>query len=208
MSDKIIIGVDGISYAGKTTLCNKIEKQKKFNIVYESPKFANIKIKISNSINSILTNAQTTLEIEKLRTNYVITSSDLIFIYDRTIFSFIAISYAYYKIGIVNYFNNYIDNILDGIKQNRFLIPDYLIYLNINKEELTKRKKIKKKSLPSYWTSQKFNDSINFILSKISEIYANEGRALNPKNLLNLKKDTLSKINNERIILLLEELKI
>ena len=62
MNEKIIIGIDGISYSGKTTLCNIINKtNNKMIIVDESPKFSNTKIQISNNVSSILKNAKVTL---------------------------------------------------------------------------------------------------------------------------------------------------
>ena len=69
MNNKIIIGVEGISYSGKTTLCQNTElKNRKTVIVDESPKFAEVKIIISNDLNSILKNSEITLQIEEKRT--------------------------------------------------------------------------------------------------------------------------------------------
>ena len=72
MNNKIIIGIEGISYSGKTTLCQNISlTNNEIIIVNESPKFAGIKINISNDINDIQKNSETTLQIEERRTNYV-----------------------------------------------------------------------------------------------------------------------------------------
>ena len=210
MNNKIIIGIDGISYAGKTTVCNEIEKTNKdIVIVSESPKFANKEIHISTSNNSILENAKVTLEIEKRRTIYVKDFLDKeLFLFDRSVFSFLAISYAYYKTKIINYFNDYVDNIINGIEAGEYLVPDYLLYLSISSEELKRRMQIHKKHLPDYWTSEVFNDSIDEILKIVNDFYTKNKRSISKEELFQIEASRLTKIEKERVVELIRSLKI
>ena len=107
-------------------------RTRNFIIVDESPKFANVKIKITSDQNDIINNSKMTLAIEKERKKFVDNLKDNIFVYDRSIFSFLAISFAYYKFGIIDYFEEYLYHIIEGLKKDEFSIPDYLIYLKID----------------------------------------------------------------------------
>ena len=210
MYDKIIIGIEGISYSGKTSLCRDVElENKKIVIVDESPKFANVKIIISNDIYNILKNSEITLEIEEKRTNYVKQNfCGNLFVFDRTIFSFISISYAYYNIKMVNYFNEYVDKIIYGIKSGIYLVPDYLVYLRIDEKEIQIRMQKKKKNLPEYWMSNVFKTSFENLMDGIVDFYNTKGRCISPNSLKTISSDELSKIDNNEIIKLLRRMKI
>ena len=210
MNEKIIIGIDGISYSGKTTLCNIINKtNNKMIIVDESPKFSNTKIQISNNVSSILKNAKVTLEIEKSRGKYVKEFiGKTFFLFDRTIFSFVAISYAYYENEMVDYFNRYLEEIINGIEREEYLVPDYFVFLKIDKNELIKRIAKRKKNLPNYWLSENCNNSINHILEKRYNFYKEKNRCLTSEELMEISSEKLSKIKKEEIIVLLRRMKV
>ena len=207
MSDKIIIGIDGVSYSGKTTLCDKIEKRKNIKIISESPKFVNIEMKITNDKNDIINNSKKTLEIEKLRTNSVNNSLDNLYIYDRTIFSFLAISYSYFYCGMIDYFNEYLASIVEGIETGFYLVPDYLIVLDISNMELNLRKNELDKGLPDYWTSDEFNDGYRKILSQIASLYKKNNRLLHSESLHNQETKKFSKISIDLVINFLKGLR-
>lgn len=210
MNNKIIIGVEGISYSGKTTLCQNTElKNRKTVIVDESPKFAEVKIIISNDLNSILKNSEITLQIEEKRTNYVKENANgKLFVFDRTIFSFISISYAYYNTKMINYYNEYVEKIIKGIKNGIYLVPDYLVYLKIDEKEIQRRMKKKKKNLPEYWTSNTFKTSIENLMDVIINFYNKKDRCISPDSMKIISNNGLSKIDNDEIIELLRRMKI
>lgn len=210
MNNKIIIGVEGISYSGKTTLCQNTElKNRKTVIVDESPKFAEVKIIISNDLNSILKNSEITLQIEEKRTNYVKENANgKLFVFDRTIFSFISISYAYYNTKMINYYNKYVEKIIKGIKNGIYLVPDYLVYLKIDEKEIQRRMKKKKKNLPEYWTSNTFKTSIENLMDVIVNFYNKKDRCISPDSMKIISNNGLSKIDNDEIIELLRRMKI
>ena len=210
MNNKIIIGVEGISYSGKTTLCQNTElKNRKTVIVDESPKFAGVKIIISNDLNSILKNSEITLQIEEKRTNYVKENANgKLFVFDRTIFSFISISYAYYNTKMINYYNEYVEKIIKGIKNGIYLVPDYLVYLKIDEKEIQRRMKKKKKNLPEYWTSNTFKTSIENLMDVIVNFYNKKDRCISPDSMKIISNNGLSKIDNDEIIELLRRMKI
>lgn len=210
MNNKIIIGVEGISYSGKTTLCQNTElKNRKTVIVDESPKFAEVKIIISNDLNSILKNSEITLQIEEKRTNYVKENANgKLFVFDRTIFSFISISYAYYNTKMINYYNEYVEKIIIGIKNGIYLVPDYLVYLKIDEKEIQRRMKKKKKNLPEYWTSNTFKTSIENLMDVIVNFYKKKDRCISPDSMEIISNNGLSKIDNDEIIELLRRMKI
>lgn len=197
---KIIIGVDGISYSGKTTLCNELKRTRNFIIVDESPKFANVKIKITSDQNDIINNSKMTLAIEKERKKFVDNLKDKIFVYDRSIFSFLAISFAYYKFGIIDYFEEYLYHIIEGLKKDEFSIPDYLIYLKIDNNELQRRITIKKKHLPDYWISRKFNLYYNDFLSLIYDFYKKNNRILIKSDIFSMETTIFTKIEKNDVI--------
>lgn len=209
MKQKIVIGIDGISYSGKTTFCNEVRDfTDAIVIIDESPKFANTKIIISDEQEAILQNSQITLQIEKERTKHVQHEKNKkIFLFDRTIFSFIAISYAYYKTHMINYFNEYIEEIIEGIKKEQYLVPDYLIFLSVSEEELKRRMLIKKKNLPNYWLTKDFSDSIEEILKKVNDFYKMQNRCISKEELFTYDNKLL-KIKKEDIIDLLRTFKI
>lgn len=210
MNNKIIIGVEGISYSGKTTLCQNTElKNRKTVIVDESPKFAEVKIIISNDLNSILKNSEITLQIEEKRTNYVKENANgKLFVFDRTIFSFISISYAYYNTKMINYYNEYVEKIIKGIKNGIYLVPDYLVYLKIDEKEIQRRMKKKKKNLPEYWTSNTFKTSIENLMDVIVNFYNKKDRCISPDSMKTISNNGLSKIDNDEVIELLRRMKI
>ena len=150
------------------------------------------------------------MQIEEERTKY--TSQQFksnILLFDRTIFSFISISYAYYNTGMVNYYNDYIDQIIDGIKNKVYLVPDYLIYLEVTEEETLKRMQRKKKNLPEYWLSPKFKNSICELMSKIVNVYQVNNRFIHYDEFEKfLNKNKFTKIDSYAIINLLLEMKI
>ena len=210
MNNKIIIGIEGISYSGKTTLCQNISlTNNEIIIVNESPKFAGIKINISNDINDIQKNSETTLQIEERRTNYVKQYTNRkVFAFDMTIFSFISISYAYYNTNMINYYNEYVDKIIDGIKSGIYLVPDYLVYLRIDEKEMQSRMQKKKKNLPDYWMSNAFKTSIENIMEYIVDFYDKKKRCISPKTMQKISNEKLSKIDNNEVIELLRSMKI
>ena len=142
-------------------------------------------MKITSDQNDIINNSKMTLAIEKERKKFVDNLKDKIFVYDRSIFSFLAISFAYYKFGIIDYFEEYLYHIIEGLKKDEFSIPDYLIYLKIDNNELQRRITIKKKHLPDYWISRKFNLYYNDFLSLIYDFYKKN-------NIILIKSDIFS----------------
>ncbi|CDE49338.1 predicted protein [Firmicutes bacterium CAG:460] len=210
MNNKIIVGVEGVSYSGKTTFCENAAFNNNVIIVNESPKFCGITIKVTDNKEEIIKNSELTLQIEEERTKY--TSQQFksnILLFDRTIFSFISISYAYYNTGMVNYYNDYIDQIIDGIKNKVYLVPDYLIYLEVTEEETLKRMQRKKKNLPEYWLSPKFKNSICELMSKIVNVYQVNNRFIHYDEFEKfLNKNKFTKIDSYAIINLLLEMKI
>ena len=205
---KIIIGIEGTSYSGKTTLCNYLEKNNdNYVVVCESPKFAGQKIHITNNNCDIISNSIKTLEIEELRTKFANLNKNKLLLFDRTIFSFVSISYAYYKTNIIDYFCDYVDKVIEEIKKGNFLVPDYLVYLDISDEELKLRTKIRRKNLPEYWTSKKFTSAAKSILAIICKYYNDNNRLLYERELNSLQIANLSKINKEEVIRVLGEIK-
>ena len=49
MNNKIIVGVEGVSYSGKTTFCENAAFNNNVIIVNESPKFCGITIKVTDN---------------------------------------------------------------------------------------------------------------------------------------------------------------
>lgn len=199
-NEKIIIGVDGISYSGKTTLCDELKSVCNFIIVDESPKFANVKITITSNQNDIINNSKKTLAIERERKKFVDNLKSNIFVYDRSIFSFLAISFAYYKFGIIDYFDDYLYFIIDGLKKDKYSIPDYLVYLNIDNKELLKRIAKKKKHLPDYWISRKFNLYYNEFLSLVYNFYKKNDRAIMKSDIFSVETTIFTKIKKSDVI--------
>lgn len=210
MNNNIIVGVEGVSYSGKTTFCEKAVFNNNVIIVSESPKFCGITIKVTDNNVDIIKNSELTLQIEEKRTKYAFQQfKSNVLLFDRTIFSFISISYAYYNTGMINYYNDYIDQIINGIKNKIYLVPDYLIYLEVSDEETLKRMQRKRKNLPEYWLSSKFKNSICELMNKVKNFYQTNNRFIHCDEFETfLNKHKFTKIDSNSIIDLLLELKI
>ena len=109
---------------------------------------------------------------------------------------------------MINYYNEYVEKIIKGIKNGIYLVPDYLVYLKIDEKEIQRRMKKKKKNLPEYWTSNTFKTSIENLMDVIANFYNKKDRCISPDSMKIISNNGLSKIDNDEIIELLRRMKI
>lgn len=198
-----VIALDGISNSGKTTMCN-LNKENLF-IVPEPHFITPYNFDLTFEKKNIICNAQKTLELEKLRNDYIEkNTTEKIMIIDRSILSYIAISYSYKKCGI-DYFSNFSNWVIQMLENNQITIPDVFIILKRNIRDC--QILLKQKNLPEYWCSVEFASLQEYIFEKFVEKFKNSTMVIDkPCDINQIDLSNKTRLTKKDIIEFLKEL--
>lgn len=187
MKGKVII-IDGISNAGKTTLCDFLSKEHNI-IIEEVPEF----IKRNKEKYGVdkLAEIPNNLEEEKFNQNLLlsaeidrlITALDVInkgynAILDRSFLSTVAIAYSFNNLNSFNGAYDYARELLKNyfVKINSLFKRDELIFifLEVNKEKINERNLQRKKPLAEQWINESILEPQRRFFKVLSEEFQTE----------------------------------
>lgn len=198
-----IIALDGISNAGKTTMCN-LNKEDCY-IVPEPHFVTEYNFDLTFEKNNIIKNSKITLELEKLRNEHIKSySTKKTMIIDRSILSYIAISYSYKKSGI-DYFSEFTNVVIKMLEKDEITIPDVIVILKRDFKEC--QILLNQKNLPEYWCSENFASLQQSVFDKFAKKFNNYAVEIEePCNINQIDLSNKTKITKSEFIEFLKEL--
>lgn len=198
-----IIALDGISNSGKTTMCKLNEQD--FHIVPEPHFVTDYNFDLTFDKTNIVCNAQKTLELEKLRNDYIKNSNiKNSMIIDRSILSYVAISFSYKK-SEVDYFADFANWVIEMINNNQITLPD--VYVILKRDFKACQILLKQKNLPEYWCSESFASYQQYVFDKFAKTFKNSTIVVNsPIKLKEIDISNKTKVTKEQFIQFLKEL--
>lgn len=159
-----MIGIEGISCVGKTTLCRKLSEYTNYSYVEEASTFYKDKDGYPPSASDILQarrNEKFYFELERERWKVAekLKEQENIVFLDRTLLSTIVVSYALMQYKGFDTMSDVISDYNHYIRNNMIGLPECYIHLEINHEEMEQRNLIRENLLQDDWMNIGFNNA-------------------------------------------------
>ena len=163
----MIIALEGLCYAGKTTTCKALCQIQKdlfpvaeYSKLIDPSKFPDYKCRTKESIIFFI-------KLEKIRQKIIKEKikEGLIPVLDRSFISCIAFDYAMCKMGIKN--KNFWKTTEKLFLTQNFILPDIIFFFDVSQVEIKTRAKENPCKMPSFFVNVKFNQFFKeFIVSQ------------------------------------------
>lgn len=182
----LIVGIEGCSFAGKTTLQNSLKSYDNFRVIDEYGSYtkgsAAFPAYPPKSYQEALDASRFFIDVEKERLKdfeimQLNNKFDFVFL-DRTYLTCLAFDYA---VRHFTHFDTY-NTVVDMWRHTQKIEPDFLLYMNVSQETIRRRISFRKSKCPDHLMHPEFNHhfkdffDVNLFGKTIKHIDANQSK--------------------------------